>query len=328
MKKALITGINGQDGSYLAELLLSKGYEVHGLVRRSSIENADKMDNLKGCLNRLHIHTASLQDHLAVYKLIQRVQPEECYHFAASSFVSYSFEEEQSIMATNFNSTHFLLSSIKELVPVCKFYFSGSSEMFGEASICPQNEGTSFNPRSMYGIAKLASYFVVKQYREQHGLFACTGISYNHESPRRDSAFVTRKITMAAARIYLGMAEELVLGNLDAVRDWGYAPDFVEAMWRMLNVTEVPTDYVLCTGQVHTVREVLETAFTTLSLDYRRFVKSNPQYFRPPEKTRLVGDYQKIHSEIGWQPTKSFTEMIREMVLQDVERLSIKDRIR
>ena len=324
MKKALITGISGQDGSYLAELLLGKGYEVHGVVRRSSIENSDKIKNLENCIDQVKLHTASLNDHLAIYKLISFIRPDECYHFAASSFVSYTFEDEMSIMSTNFSSTHFLLSSIKELVPACKFYFSGSSEMFGDAEFHPQDEETRFNPRSIYGIAKLASYYIVKRYREQHGLFACTGIAYNHESPRRDSAFVTRKITLAVAKIYLGLSDGLELGNIDATRDWGYAPEFVEGMWRMLACTEETKDYVLCTGIAHTVRDVLEVAFSAVQLEYEKYVKSKEDYFRPSERVILLGNHTKIKRELGWEPQVKFDDMIREMVKHDIALLSSK----
>jgi GDPmannose 4,6-dehydratase len=226
-----------------------------------------------------------------------------------------------SIVASNFNNTHCLLSSIKELVPACKFYFTGSSEMFGDADSSPQTEETRFNPRSIYGIAKLASYHLVKRYRDQYGIFACTGIAYNHESPRRGHAFVTRKITSTAAKIYLGLATELELGSLDAVRDWGYAPEFIEAMWRMLNLAKEPRDYVICTGLTHTVRDVLQVAFATLNLDYRQYVKVNKDFVRPPERIVLTGKYDKIKQDLGWEPTKKFEDMITEMVYHDLNLL-------
>jgi GDPmannose 4,6-dehydratase len=218
VKRALITGITGQDGSYLAELLITKGYEVHGIVRRPSIEDAaHKLSNIKNILNQVILHTASLDNHLSLYKVISQVQPDECYHLAASSFVSYSFDDEFSILSSNFNGTHYLLASIKEIAPNCRFYFAGSSEMFGSANVAPQNEFTPFNPRSIYGISKLSSHHLVRNYRERYELFACSGILYNHESPRRDFKFVTRKITSSVAKIKVGLESKLFLGNLDAL---------------------------------------------------------------------------------------------------------------
>lgn len=228
MKRALITGINGQDGSYLAELLLSKSYEVHGIVRREAIEDpAHRLTNINHMLDRLRLHTGSVDNHLSVYRIVSQVRPDECYHLAAASFVNNSFDDETSVLSSNFNSTHYLLSSIKELVPDCRFYFSGSSEMFGEAACAPQDETTRFNPRSIYGISKLAAYHLVCNYRKHHNIFACAGILYNHESPRRGFEFVTRKITFTVAQIHLGLADRLELGNVDARRDWGYSPKYV-----------------------------------------------------------------------------------------------------
>lgn len=318
MTKALITGINGQDGSYLAELLLSKGYEVHGVVRRSSIENVNKMNNLNTIVNKIKLHTCPLDNHLAVYKLISAVQPDECYHLSAASFVSYSFEDEASIISTNFTSTHYLLSSIKELSPACKVYFAGSSEMFGNAEHFPQNEDTKFNPRSIYGISKLASYHVVKEYREHHGIYSCTGLTYNHESPRRNHAFVTRKITSGVAKICLKMADKIELGNIEAVRDWGYAPEYVEAMWLMLNNPHGPRDYVIATGVAHTIKELLQTAFAAGGLDYEDYIAINKNFFRPSEQVPLVGNPAKIYQDLGWQSTVKFERIIEEMVLNDL----------
>jgi GDPmannose 4,6-dehydratase len=318
MKRALITGITGQDGSYLAELLLKKGYEVHGTVRRSSLENSEKLAFLKDILPSLSLHTCSIDDHLSLYKVIQKVRPDECYHLAASSFVSYDFDDEASIISLNFISTHFLLSCIKELAPKCRFYYAGSSEMFGTADVTPQTESTSFNPRSIYGISKLSGFHVVRNYRSQHGVFTCTGISYNHESPRRGREFVTRKISMAVAKIHRGQADSLELGNLDARRDWGYAPDYVDAMWRITSLSESPEDFIIATGQTHTIRELLETAFGTVGLDYRKYVKVDQRYFRPSEKIPLCGDASKLTRSLGWKPTKDFATMIREMVQHDL----------
>ena len=323
MPKALITGINGQDGSYLAELLLAKGYEVHGTIRRSSLESREKLVNIAAIEKKVSLHPVMLDNHLSVYKLIQQVQPDECYHLAASSFVSYSFEDEASIIATNFNSTHYLLSCIRELTPQCRFYFAGSSEMIGNAAAAPQNETTPFQPRSIYGISKLASFHVVRAYRDYHGLFACTGITYNHESERRGRAFVTRKVTSQVAKIALGIENCLELGNLDASRDWGYAPEYVEAMWLMLQNPAGPRDYVIATGKLHSVRDLLQVAFSAVGLDYTQYVKVNEEFFRPGETVPLVGDASKICRELGWQPRVSFTEMIHRMVEHDRQSLAV-----
>jgi GDPmannose 4,6-dehydratase len=321
MPKALITGINGQDGSYLAELLLGKGYEVHGTVRRSSLESNEKRANILHIEKKLSLHPMMLDNHLSVYKLIQQVQPDECYHLAASSFVSYSFEDEASILETNFNSTHYLLSSIKELVPLCRFYFAGSSEMFGNATTAPQDETTSFQPRSIYGISKLASYHVVKTYRDFHELFACTGITYNHESERRGRAFVTRKVATQVARIALQQETCLELGNLDACRDWGYAPEYVQAMCLMLQNPAGPRDYVIATGKLHSVRDLLRVAFSAAELEYEKYVKVNEGFFRPGETVPLVGNAARIAQDLGWTPKSSFDEMIRAMVQHELSLL-------
>lgn len=327
MKKVIITGITGQDGSYLAELLLEKGYDVHGVVRRSSIENASKMSNLHNISHKIKLHTCSLDNHLSVYKLIAQVKPDELYHLAASSFVSYTFEDEASIISTNFITTHHLLSSIKELASDCKVYFAGSSEMFGHSKSAPQNEETQFNPRSMYGISKLASYHVVKNYREYNEMYACTGFTYNHESPRRGHAFVTRKITSGVAKIYLGLETKLVLGNIDAVRDWGYAPEYVEAMWNMLNNEHGPRDYVIATGISHTVRDLLKIAFATVGLDYKDYIEINKDFYRPSEQVPLLGDASNIYRDLKWRATTKFENVIEEMVINDVGLLNKEGRI-
>ena len=321
MPTALITGINGQDGSYLAELLLSKGYEVHGTIRRSSLESREKLTNILPIENKIILHPVMLDNHLSVYKLIQAVRPDECYHLAASSFVSYSFEDETSIIETNFNSTHYLLSCLRELTPDCRFYFAGSSEMIGNAVSAPQDETTPFQPRSIYGISKLASYHVVKNYRDHHGMFACTGITYNHESVRRGRAFVTRKVTTEVAKIALGKETYLELGNIDACRDWGYAPEYVEAMWLMLQNPAGPNDYVIATGQLHSVRELLQIAFASVGLEYESYVRLNKELFRPGEKVPLVGNAAKIRRDLGWRPHISFEQMIKDMVRQDLQAL-------
>lgn len=317
-KKALITGIAGQDGSYLAELLLSKGYEVHGIVRRIAIEDTEhKLRNIRHLLDKVKLHVASLDNVLSLIKTVKDLVPDECYHLAASSFVSYSFEDEISILNNNVNSTHYLLAALKEFVPRCRVYFAGTSEMFGNVVHAPQDNTTPFNPRSIYGISKVASYHLVKNYREQYGMFACTGILYNHESPRRGYEFVTRKIVSSAVKIKQGLQDAMTLGNLDAYRDWGYAPDYVNAMWLMLQA-DMPDDYVVATGETHSVREFVETAFSCLDLDYQKYVKVDRELFRPAERVRLCGNPAKIIDRLKWTRTKSFKELIRDMVEKEL----------
>lgn len=313
-KKALITGIAGQDGSYLAELLLSKGYEVHGVVRRVAIEDTEhKLKNIRHLLDRVRLHVASLDNVLSLIKVVKDVAPDECYHLAASSFVSYSFEDEISILNNNVDSTHYLLASLREFAPHCRVYFAGSSEMFGNAKVSPQDESTPFNPRSIYGISKVAGYHLVKNYRDQYGMFACTGILYNHESPRRGYEFVTRKIITAAVNIKLGSSKPLILGNLDAYRDWGYAPDYVRAMWLMLQADSAD-DYVVATGETHRVRDFVAAAFTSLGLDYERHVKVDSNLFRPTESVPLCGNPAKAIAKLNWSRTLAFSDIIRTMI--------------
>lgn len=320
--KALITGISGQDGSFLAELLLAKGYEVHGIVRRSELENPDTaLKNLKEVLNQITLHPASIEAYPSMFQIVQRVKPEECYHLAASSFVSYSFDDEFAIFNSNVNGTHYILSILKEIAPLCKFYFAGSSELFGRVSSYPQNENTPFHPRSAYGITKATGYYLTCNYRDNYGLFGCNGIAYNHESTRRGHEFVTRKIVRGAVQIKLGLTQELFLGNLAAKRDWGYAPDYVKAMWLMLQQDQ-PDDYVLATGILHSVREFCEIAFSSLELNYEDHVKVDPKFFRPAEEVPLVGDATKAHEKLNWKPEKSFQEMIEEMVECDIAEIS------
>lgn len=323
MKKALITGISGQDGSYLAELLLRQGYEVHGIVMRSELEDPDgSLWRLSGIINDVTLHPASIESFPSLSHIVENIQPDECYHLAAVSFVSYSFENELSTFKTNLDGTHKLLAACKEHAPECRIYFAASSEIFGNASEAPQNENTPMNPRSIYGITKAAGYQLVKYYRQQHDLFACSGIAYNHESPRRGEEYVTHKITLSAARIKLGLQKELRLGNLDAQRDWGYAPDYVRAMWLMLQ-QDHPEDFVLATGKLHTVRELCQVAFSHLGLDYQDYVVVDPEFFRPDEKITLVGDPTKAHDKLGWQSNKTFQETIIEMTEYDKENIDL-----
>jgi len=321
MKKALITGITGQDGSYLAEFLLEKGYEVHGIVRRVALEDpAHRLWRIRHILDRLILHCASMESYASIFNVVDKVKPDECYHLAAQSFVSYSFEDEFSTINTNINGTHFVLSAIKDRASHCKFYFAASSEMFGLANETPQNENTPFHPRSPYGISKVAGFDLTRNYREAYDLFALSGILFNHESPRRGFEFVTRKITDSVARIKLGLAKELRLGNLEAKRDWGYAADYVKAMWLMLQQDE-PDDYVIATGETHSVREFVELAFGYVDLDWKDYVVVDEKLYRPAEIYELRGDFSKARKKLGWRPTVSFEKLIKMMVDADMERL-------
>lgn len=321
MKKAFITGITGQDGSYLAELLLEKGYHVHGMVRRVAIEDPrHRLWRIKHILDKVTLHSASLESYASVFNTIERVQPDECYHLAAQSFVSYSFEDEFSTINTNINGTHFVLSAIKEKAPKCKFYFAGSSEMFGRAKATPQNEDTPFYPRSPYGISKVAGFDLTRNYREAYGLFACSGILFNHESARRGFEFVTRKVTSAVAEIKLGLSTELRIGNLETKRDWGFAKDYVYAMWLMLQQEE-PDDYVIATNETHSVQEFIELAFSYAGLDWKNYVVVDKAFYRAAEVQELKGDYTKAKNRLHWQPTVCFNDLVKMMVDSDIKRI-------
>jgi GDPmannose 4,6-dehydratase len=324
MKKALITGITGQDGSYLAELLLSEGYEVHGMVRRVALEQPDqRLGRISHLAERIQLHAGSLESYPSLFQIFSRTAFDECYHLAAQSFVAESFADGFSTMNTNSNGTHYLLAALRELQPKCKFYFAGSSEMFGKVHESPQTELTRFHPRSPYGISKVAGYYLAVNYREAYNMFCCSGMLFNHESPRRGFEFVTRKITHHVARIKLGLAKELPLGNLEAKRDWGHAADYVRAMYLMLQQPE-PDDYVVATGETHSVREFCEIAFAHAGLDYRDFVTQDPRFYRPAEVDLLVGDAGKAARKLGWRSTSTFKELISEMVTNDLEQLSQK----
>jgi GDPmannose 4,6-dehydratase len=315
---ALITGITGQDGSYLAELLLEKGYRVHGFVRRVALEDPEHhFWRIRHILDDIEIHSASLESFASLYRVIRAVQPAECYHLAAQSFVSYSFEDEFSTLNANINGTHYLLAAIHDLVPDCRFYFAGSSEMFGRAAEVPQNESTRFHPRSAYGISKVAGFELTRNYREAYGIHASSGILYNHESPRRGYEFVSRKITSHVARIKHGLAGELPLGNLEAKRDWGHAGEYVKVMWLMLQ-QPVPADYVVATGETHSVAEFVSLAFAHAGLNYKRYVTIDPKLFRPAEIDILQGDASLARTILGWSPTITFGELVREMVDEDL----------
>ena len=323
-RKALITGITGQDGSYLAELLLSKGYEVHGAVRRVALEDPEhRLVRLSAVRDRIVLHAASLESFASVYQLVAKVVPDECYHLAAQSFVSYSFDDEFSTLNTNINGTHFLLSAVKDLAPRSRFYFAGSSEMFGKAEELPQTENTRFHPRSSYGISKVCGFELTRNYREAYGMHASNGILFNHESPRRGFEFVTRKITSGVARILAGRSKQIQLGNLEARRDWGHAREYVEGMWRMLQQPE-PDDYVVATGETHSVRDFVDLAFSQVGLDYRDYVTTDPTLFRPAEVNLLLGDATKAKTKLDWAPTITFESLVREMVDADCRMLGVK----
>jgi len=319
MKKALITGITGQDGSYLAELLLEKGYEVHGIVRRAAIEDeGHRMWRIKHILNDLHIHSGSLESYPSIFKILNEIRPDECYHLASQSFVSYSFDDEFSTLNTNINGTHFVLSALKESLPECKFYFAGSSEMFGKVREVPQNENTPFYPRSPYGISKVAGFDLTRNYREAYNLFACNGILFNHESPRRGYEFVTRKITSHVAKIKFGKINNLKLGNLEAKRDWGHAKEYVKAMWLMLQ-QDKPEDFVISTNEENSVRDFCKIAFEFVGLNYEDYVIVDPLFFRPAETLTLRGNPEKAKKSLNWSNKISFKELVFEMVENDLK---------
>ncbi len=317
MPKALITGITGQDGSYLAEFLLAKGYEVIGMVRRTSTVNFDRIRHLQDDIELVY---GDLLDQVSLIAILQEHRPDEVYNLAAQSFVPTSFE--QPVLTGEFTGLGVtrMLDAIRLVDKNIKFYQASSSEMFGKVREVPQNENTPFYPRSPYGVAKVYGHWITVNYRESYGLFACSGILFNHESPRRGLEFVTRKVTHGAARIKLGLADELRLGNLEAQRDWGYAGDYVRAIWLMLQQDE-PDDYVVGTGKTHSVRELCEVAFGYLDLDYRDYVVSDPKYYRPAEVDQLVADPRKAREKLGWEPTVSFEELIEMMVDADMEAL-------
>jgi len=326
-RRALITGITGQDGSYLAEFLLSKGYEVYGIIRRSSSFNTGRIDPIyqdPHVLNaHLHLVYGDLNDASSLNKILRTIQPDETYHLGAQSHVRVSFDIPEYTAEVTGLGTVRLLEAIRESGLRPRFYQASSSEMFGRVQEIPQKETTPFYPRSPYGAAKVYAYWMTVNYREAYGLFACNGILFNHESPRRGETFVSRKITKAAVRIKLGIQKELYLGNLEAKRDWGYAGDYVQAMWLMLQQEE-PDDYVIATGETHTVRELLDLAFGHLSLNWQKYVKIDPRYYRPTEVDLLIGDASKAKKKLGWEPKVSFKELITMMVDSDLQAERLK----
>ena len=333
MKKALITGITGQDGSYLAELLLAKGYEVHGIIRRASTFNTSRINNLyeDPHINgvRLFLHYGDIADSTNLIKLLYRIQPDEVYHLAAQSHVRVSFDIPEYTGDVTGLGTIRLLEAIREVGLKTRFYQAGSSEMFGLVQQVPQSETTPFYPRSPYGAAKVYAHWITVNYRESYGLFACNGILFNHESPRRGETFVTRKITRAVAQIKAGLQDKLYLGNLEAKRDWGYAKEYVEAMWLMLQ-QETPDDYVIATGETHSVREFLHEAFSHAGLDWEKYVVHDARYERPAEVELLIGDASKAKAKLGWEPRTTFHELVRLMVEEEIAamtRLSTRENV-
>lgn len=324
MKTALITGITGQDGSYLAELLLEKGYTVHGIIRRSSSFNTKRIDHLYSDPHnpaaRLFLHYGDLSDSSNLNRLLEKTAPSEIYHLGAQSHVRVSFDTPEYTGDVTGLGTVRLLDAIRETGVPAKFYQASSSEMYGLVQEVPQSEKTPFYPRSPYACAKVYSYWITVNYREAYNIFACNGILFNHESPRRGETFVTRKITRAVARIKAGLQNELYLGNLDAKRDWGYAKEYVEAMWLMLQQDQ-PDDFVIATGETHSVREFLEEAFSHAGLEWEQYVKIDPRYFRPSEVELLIGDASKAKSKLGWEPKVHFKDLVRIMVDADMEAL-------
>jgi GDPmannose 4,6-dehydratase len=322
MKTALITGVTGQDGSHLADWLLGKDYQVHGIVRRASTENFERIDHLRG---RVQLHQADLLDQLSLIDVVQRVKPDEVYNLAAMSFVPTSWQ--QPVLTGEFTALGVtrMLEAIRLLNPKgTRFYQASSSEMFGKVQETPQRETTPFYPRSPYGVAKVYGHWITVNYRESYGMFCCSGILFNHEGPRRGREFVTRKVTDGVARIKLGLAKELRLGNLEAKRDWGYAGDYVKAMWLMLQHGE-PEDFVIATGETHSVRELVEAAFECVGLDWKKHVVLDPAFIRPAEVDLLVGDPGKARRLLGWQPEVNFRQLVHLMVKADLDRLQKSD---
>ncbi len=314
-KRALITGITGQDGSYLAEFLLDKGYEVFGMVRRSSMEKFDRIDHIK---DKIEIRQADLLDQMSLINLVDDIKPDEIYNLAAMSFVPTSWT--QPVLTAQFTAIGVtrVLEAIRAVNPKIKFYQASSSEMFGKVKTIPQHEETPFHPRSPYGVAKVYGHWITVNYRESYDIFGVSGILFNHESPRRGIEFVTRKVTYNAAKIKLGITDELKMGNLDAKRDWGFAGDYVKAMWLMLQ-QDKPEDFIISTGKTHSVKNLVETAFSSLDLDYKEYVKLDKKFIRPAEVDLLIGDPGKAKKILNWEPETSFEQLIDMMVKSDIE---------
>jgi GDPmannose 4,6-dehydratase len=323
MKKALITGVSGQDGSYLAELLLSKNYQIFGTINRDS----KNLKNIEHLLDKIELLEYSLNDSNIAENLIKKIQPDECYHLAGSSFVDYSKDNKDSILNNNVNSVHFLLESIKNFVPNCRFFLAGSSEMFGLSNQSPQSENSLFNPQNIYGISKLKAFDLVKKYRENYKIFACCGILYNHESPRRNPIFLTRKISQAVAKIHLGIDDKIELGDIESSRDFGYAKDYVEAMFLMLQNSQA-VDYVISSGRIYKIKEILKSAFDYVNLDYKDYLKINSDFIRPSPKVQLFGDNSKIKKDLNWQPQTDIIKIIYKMIENDIVLIKTQNKIK
>jgi len=315
-KIALITGISGQDGSYLAELLIKKRYIIYGIINSKKKKNLSNLDLIK---NKIKFKNLDINNFKQIRNLIKRIKPDEFYHLAAQSFINYKFEDEFFKLNPNINGTHYILSAIKQFSPKTKFYFAASSELFGNAQKSPQNEKTPFNPRSAYGISKVAGYYLTKNYREAHNIYACSGILYNHESPRRNVNFVSRKITKNLSLILNGKLKKINLGNINSKRDWGHAKDYVLAMWKMLQLKS-PEDFVIGSSNVHSVRDFLELAFKRVNLNYKNYIKINKKLFRNSEKIILRADYSKAKKILNWKPNYTFKQLVNEMVDYDIKK--------
>ena len=323
MKKALITGVSGQDGSYLAEFLLSKNYQVFGTINRDS----KNLKNIEHLLDKIELVEYSLNDFEIAENLIKKIQPNECYHLAGSSFVDYSKDNEDSILNNNVNSTYFLLESIKNFAPNCRFFLAGSSEMFGLSNESPQSENSVFNPQNIYGISKLKAFDLVKNYRQNYKIFACCGILYNHESPRRNPIFLTRKISQTVAKIHLGIEDKIELGDIESARDFGCAKDYVEAMFLMIQNAQA-LDYVISSGKIYKIKDILKCAFDFVNLDYKNFLKINPDFIRPSPKIQLFGDNSRIKKDLNWQPKTEITKIIYEMIENDIVLIKTQNKIK
>ncbi len=327
-KKALITGITGQDGSYLTELLLEKGYEVHGIVRRSSQINTGRIDHIYADPHesgQLRLHYGDLTDAGSLNKLLRTLKPDEIYNLGAQSHVRVSFDQPEYTIDSIVKGTLSMLEAIREIDYDTKFYQASSSEMFGKVKETPQNEDTPFSPQSPYGVAKVAAHWLAAEYRDGYGMFVCNGILFNHESPRRGETFVTRKITRGLARIVAGKDKKLYMGNLDAKRDWGFAGDYVDAMWRMLQQPK-PDDYVVATGETHTVKEFLDETFGLVGLDWKKYVEIDPRYYRPLEVDLLLGDSTKARKVLKWEPKVGFNDLAKMMTIADLEAEGVADK--
>jgi len=323
MKKALITGISGQDGSYLAEFLLSKNYQIFGALNKDS----KNLQNIEHLVNKIELVEYALNDSKITEDLVKKIQPNECYHLAGSSFVDYGKDNQDSILNNNVNSTNFLLESIKNYASNCRFFLAGSSEMFGLSNESPQSENSLFNPQNIYGISKLKAFDLVKDYRQNYKIFACCGILYNHESPRRNPIFLTRKISQSVARIHLKIDDQIELGDIESARDFGYAKDYVEAMFLMLQNSQA-TDYIISSGNVYKIKDIIKIAFDYVNLDYKKFIKINPKFIRPSPQIQLFGDNSKIKKELNWQPQTDIKKIIYEMIENDIVLIKSQNKIK